>query len=276
MSLVYDAQQFTLYVGYFLLFAGVIGNGINILIFTKVRVYRTTSCTFYFLIGSIDNILYILFNVTLRILGVGYNINVTDRSSAWCKARQYLIVVPAVLSIGCSCLATADQFFITSRNASLRRCGDIGWAHRIIIIAIILSFLHGIPVLLFFDISPISNNCLNLSAGYRIYQLVYLIGVICLIPVLIMIIFGWLTYHNIHQTMNLAELQVDRQLIRMTLIHVILVTISLLPYGIYTTYSLLTSSIVKNYDRQFQEYLASSILSLVTYFYNAVCESIFC
>jgi hypothetical protein len=91
-----------------------------------------------------------------------------------------------------------------------------------------------------------------------------------------MVVFGWLTYRNIHQIIVLAKENVDRQLVRMTLIQVGLVIISLVPYGIYNTYILITSSVTKDPDRQEKEYLAGTILSMVTYFYYVVCLLILC
>jgi hypothetical protein len=139
-----------------------------------------------------------------------------------------------------------------------------------VIIVIIVWCLHGIPIFLFYDVSPITKTCVNTNAGFAIYTLVYLLGIICAIPVSVMIIFGWLTYLNIRQTRVLAEQQADRQLIRMTLTHVALVVISLLPWGIYNTYSLITQTTIKSSDRQLKEYFAAVVLSMVTYLYYVV------
>jgi hypothetical protein len=164
-----------------------------------------------------------------------------------------------------------DQFLVTSRIVYLRRCSQIKWAHRIVFIDIIVWCLHGIPVILFYDISPINNTCVNTNPGFAIYAIVYLLGIICGIPALIMVVFGWLTYRNMHQITVLAEHNVDRQLVRMTLIQVGLVIISLIPYGIFDTYILITNSVTKDTDRQVKEYFAYTILSMVTYLYYVVC-----
>jgi hypothetical protein len=271
MTFLYDAQQFTIYAGIFLLIVGIIGNAINVLAFSKSRTYRTTPCTFYFLVGSIDNIVYIGINLTIRILREGYEINVTGTSNIWCKIRQYLLTIPSIISINFSCLAVIDQFLITSKSAYIGRCSQIQWAHRIAIIVIILWCLHGIPILLFYDVSPITKTCVNTNAGLAIYILVYLLSIICAIPVSVMIIFGWLTYRNFRQTRFLAKQQADRQLIRMTLTHAALVVISLLPWGIYNTYSLITSNTIKDSDRQLKEYFAAIVTGMVTYLYYVVC-----
>jgi hypothetical protein len=276
MSLLFISQQFTIYAGFGLLLAGIVGNGMNVLILSTVRAYRTTPCTFYFLVGSIVNIIYILINLITRILSVGYGINYINNSNVLCKIRQFLLVTPSILSITCSCLAMIDQFFVTSRIAYLRRCSQIKWTHRIAFVVIIVWCLHGIPIILFYNISPISNTCTKINSAFAIYIIVYDLGIVCGIPALIMLVFGWLTYRNIHRILVLAKENVDRQLVRMTLIQVGLVIISLVPYGIYNTYILITSSVTKDPDRQEKEYLAGTILSMVTYFYYVVCFLILC
>ena len=55
MSLLYISQQITIYGGLLLVVAGVLGNGMNVLVFSSVRAYRKTPCAFYFLIESIHN-----------------------------------------------------------------------------------------------------------------------------------------------------------------------------------------------------------------------------
>lgn len=276
MSLLFISQQFTIYIGFCLLIAGTVGNAINIFIFSSVRTYRTTPCTFYFLIGSLSNLLYIMINLTIRIMAVGYDIDLSNTSSTWCKIRQFLLVTPGIMTITCSCLAAIDQFLVTSKNAFLRRYSNIKWAHRIMLIVTIIWCLHGISVLLYYDISPISNICTITNAIFVIYSLVYILGFNCALPILSMIIFGWLTYRNIHRTIALAEHNADRQLIRMTLIQIGLVVISFIPYGIYNIYILITARIYKDKDRLMKEYFTYTIISLMAYFYYTVCLSRLC
>ncbi|UJR19195.1 hypothetical protein I4U23_022325 [Adineta vaga] len=70
-----ETQQITIYV-----------------VFLSVRTYLTTPCTFYFLINSVDNTLYITINVISRIVSTGYGIDLTQTSIVWCKTRGYLLV----------------------------------------------------------------------------------------------------------------------------------------------------------------------------------------
>jgi hypothetical protein len=274
MSLTSLGEQITIYGGLLLVIIGVIGNGINVLVFSTVRTYRTTPCSFYFLFASIFNIIYTTINLISRIVSVGFVIDLTRTSTSWCKIRGFCIFTFSLITLTCSCLATIDQFFATSRNVKLRRLSNIKWAHRIVVIVILIWCLHGIPVLLFYNISPVSMTCTITNSGYNIYLIVYLLGLICGIPVSIMVIFGYLTYRNIHLTRTLAERQADRQLAKMTLIHVFLVVFCMVPYSVFIAYNLITSGIVKSINRLIIEGFIITILTLLTYFYYTVCRLI--
>jgi len=86
-----------------------------------------------------------------------------------------------------------------------------------------------------------------------------------------MLVFGCLAYRNIRQTIVLAQQKADRQLMRMVLIQIVLVVVSMAPFGIYMVYDIITTRIKKDLDRQLKEYFALTILVLVTYFYYVVC-----
>ena len=125
VSLTYLSDQLTVYIGLILLFFGLIGNGINIWIFSTVRNYRQTPCSFYFLIGSIFNFLYVLLNLPLRIISSINKIDLSVNSLIWCKIQGYFICLFGVISFSCSCLAIIDQYLITSKNISFRQLSNM-------------------------------------------------------------------------------------------------------------------------------------------------------
>jgi len=161
----------------------------NIYILSSIRIYRRTPCSFYFLVGSIVNTLYILINLTSRILNGFYGVDLTDFSIIWCKIRQFSIGALSLISFTYSCLATIDQFFVTSHTFRLRCCSNIKWSHRIMFIVIIVWCLHGIPTCLYSDIIPPRNMCGFNNHIYHHYALLYTLLFLFAIPVLIMIIF---------------------------------------------------------------------------------------
>ncbi|UJR07019.1 hypothetical protein I4U23_011307 [Adineta vaga] len=158
MSLIYIAQQITIYGGFCLLITGVLGNTINVYIFSIVRSYRTNPATFYFLIASIFNTAFLMINLSTRI-AFGFNIDVTQISTHWCKARNYLLYTLSMIVVTCPCMAMIDQFLVTSRHVKLRRLSNIRWAHRFVLIMIIISNLQGIPAALSYEILPTTGKC---------------------------------------------------------------------------------------------------------------------
>ncbi|CAF1441150.1 unnamed protein product [Adineta steineri] len=268
MSLSYIGQQLTIYIGIILFLAGIIGNTMNIFIFSSVRTYRTAPCTFYFLVAAIHQTLYVLIILISRIVTGMSGIDLTRISIAWCKTRYFFISILSPISYTCSCLATIDQFLATSQKAYLRRASKIEWTHRIVCVVIIVWCLQGIPWLFFYNISPINSTCVTTNAAFSIYISTYLLGFLCAIPTLILVVFGWLTYRNIRQTIVLAEQHADRQLTKMILIQVILVLISIIPYGINNLYGFVTSGVIKDANRVVVESFISTIVNLISYLYH--------
>jgi hypothetical protein len=272
MSLFIIGQQITIYLGISLVVLGLLGNGINILVFSTTATYRKNPTTFYFLITSVYNISYIVINLISRIIISGYGIDLTARSLAFCKIRPFCLAALCLISLSCCCLATIDQFLTTSQNAYIRSFSSIKWSHRIVIIVILVWFLHGIPFLMFYEISSTTHLCVNTNTAFAIYfPTIYILTLNCAIPVVVMIVFGYLAYMNIQQTRVLVQHQADRQLTAMVLITVFLVVVSYVPYGIYNGYLLIVSTLVKDNNRLALENLFGVIVNLTCYLYFSVC-----
>ncbi|CAF1215044.1 unnamed protein product [Adineta ricciae] len=262
MSLINIGKQITIYVGWSLLAIGIVGNGINIFIFSSVQNYRQTPCTFYFLISSIDNLLILFVNLLSRILILGYEIDLTKTSLFWCKFRSYTINVFPLSSFSYSCLSSIDQYLLTSRNVQIRRLSQIKYSYRIVFFLTLFWFIHAIPQILFFDNSS-QQTCSNTNPSYSIYNTIYILTFSSTFPILIMIIFGYFTYCNIQLIRTLNEHQIDYQLLRMTLFQIILILITVGPYGINHLYELIQSFVNKNKSEN--ESLISTIFSLLYY-----------
>jgi len=273
MSLSYIGDQLDIYGGFFFFITGLFGNGMNIFIFSSVRTYRTNPSTFYFLIGSIINVIYIIVNLTVRIVSACFGINLVSTSLIWCQMRAFIIGSLSPISFTCSCLATIDQFLATSQNGNLRHRSNIKSARVIVIIVIIIWCLHGIPVFLYYNIPPITYGCASTNPGYGAYVAVFVSVIICAIPVFVIIIFGYLGYRNIRLTRRLVEQHPDRQMTKMTLIQAILVVISISPSGIFGIYLYITTGVAKDADRIVIENFANIVLVLVSYFFYIVCLS---
>jgi hypothetical protein len=128
---------------------GVLGDILNIFIFSTVRTYRQTPSTFYLLCAVIGNLVHLSVAVTTRILSIGFNNDLTRSSIVWCKLRQFIITAYPPLALTCECLATIDQYLVTSRNARLRGLSTLKNAYRIVATSIIIWHLHSIPFLVY-------------------------------------------------------------------------------------------------------------------------------
>ena len=122
----------------------------------------------------------------------------------------------------------------------------------------------------FFNISPTINACAPVNNAYALsFQLCTLIG-LGAIPILIMFVFGSLTYRNIRQTRALLQQHADRQLVKMISIEVVLAVISVTPFSINGIYGLATAGVVKSEDRQEKESFVTTIVAVLSYCYYAV------
>jgi hypothetical protein len=229
-------QQITIYFGLFILITGVFGDLLNILVFTTLNTFRNTPCVFYLTIASVVNAGQLLTSLLIRILSIGFYIDPTT-TSWFCKIRVFLVQYCAVVSLTCTSLATIDQFI----SMTHRRLSSLQLAHRHIILACIISSIHGIFFLIYFDtpngICAIIN--LNFEKYFSYFYFPILLGIL---PVITMITFALLAFFSIRTIANrhihIERLSRDRQLTAMVLIQVVFIVVTTVPYIISNIYSL--------------------------------------
>lgn len=95
-----------------MIIVGVIGNVINILIFSSDRTYRKTVSTFYYLVSSIISIMILLLNTSMRVVFDEFDLPMTHTSNILCKIRRYFNGALSGNPLCYACLATIDQFFV--------------------------------------------------------------------------------------------------------------------------------------------------------------------
>ncbi|CAF3401571.1 unnamed protein product [Rotaria socialis] len=272
VTLSYIIQQYTIYVGCFLFITGLAGNIIHIYILSVVSSYRSNPCTFYFLIASICDILILFVALLSRILETGFRVDLFCSSIIWCKFRNYFIYSVTIIPFYCQCLATVDQYFVTSKNIELRRFSTMRQAYWNSLLLIVICLLHGIPFFLYYDISPTTHICASMNIRLTLYLPISVLGLLTFIPSSLTIIFGFLTYRNVSQSVGLTHQHADRQLVNMLCMQIILILITTIPYGLLHLYSLVTFKIVKNKNatRSITELFIFTIINLNTYIYTGV------
>ncbi|CAF1084383.1 unnamed protein product [Adineta ricciae] len=256
------SQSYARYVGIPQFCLGILGNLMNIWIFIHELAHRRTPCTLYLLMASATGLIQLMSGQIPRFLILGFNDDLTRVSLVWCKCRQFLIATFGGIALTFQCLATIDQFLVTSRSAHIRQFSQIKWAYRISIGVFAVWISQGIPFLVFNQIQSgtciIGNWILNMYWSY-----VYFLGLLTAISITVMVTFGVLAYHNMRLLKNTARLySADQQLTTMICMQVIIVVFSIAAYGGYNVYSLATASTLKDAEQKGKDLVAFTVTSL--------------
>jgi hypothetical protein len=240
-SLSSAASGLMVYGGIFLLIAGLIGNGLNIIIFLSLKTFRQTSSVVYLTVASFVNIGQLLTGLISRIIFNAILIDWTLTSPFYCKFRIYLVHICAFTSLTCVNLATIDQFLATSARPRWQQWSNIKIAYYLSGITLVFWIIYLCPHLIYFELVEGDNPvCTPIDPIYSSYFDNFVVPILWFVlPFLISIIFGLLTYRNIKQiayrTVPLYRRRVDEQLTVMILVQIIINIIVTCPYITYMT-----------------------------------------
>ncbi|CAF3636128.1 unnamed protein product [Rotaria socialis] len=255
-----------IYFGSFSIIVGLFGTVMQAFILMADRYYRQTPCTFYFIVAAIHEFGIFTTAYGQLVASALIRTDLGQLSIVWCKLRYFFITSCCAMSSSCLCMATIDQFFITSQNARIRQLSSIKNAYRVCLSFAIIWWLQGTLWIYSQNISPITGVCVRRSYNFAFYGIFFSCVVLCGLPCLIMTIFGLLAYRNIGKTIFLSRLGIDRQLVIVVFIQVVLTLVGLAPYGINRVFLLITLNFQKTADEEVKETLANNI----TYLFSAV------
>ncbi|CAF3926179.1 unnamed protein product [Adineta steineri] len=216
-------QQYSLYSNSFTFSIGTIGNLLNILVFTTLKLFRNNQCVLYVVTESIANIFQLTTFALLYILPAIHQIDPATSSLFWCKFRGMVISSCTLISFSTICFSASHQYLSTSHHLYLRQLSTIKLARFLICTSIIISILHTIPYSIFLEIR--SSVCV-LSG---------------LLPVLIASVFSFLAYNNVRRIVRrqvpIVRRRLDQQLTAMILIRTIIFIVLTVPYDIHRMYT---------------------------------------
>ena len=217
------ALQITIYLGFFIITSGVLGNALKIIIFSSLKTFRETSSGFYLTTASCVNILHLLSSFLSCTLSAGYGIDLTQSSRVLCKMRQFVAVTSPLMVETCLCLVTIDQFLCLSARWRFFSQRQVAW--RLTGLAALLWLFHGIPVMTFFDIvlpaeTSTSGVCLIINENFSAYfYRVYLPFLLGFVPLGIRIVFGFLAFIRVrrlpYREVSIIRSERDKQLTAM-------------------------------------------------------------
>jgi hypothetical protein len=279
--------------GYMTLFVflfGIIGNILNIFILSQSTL-RSNPCVLYFLGSSVSSLGIILVGLPSHLIAGYISTDPTNTNSLLCKIRIFFLYGFRTTSVWLIVLAAIDRWFLSSTKITRRRLSSRKIAYRGLIIIPISSFILWSESIFCYDtnLPQAPLRCYGKSYECRVFNdLVYASSTV-MIPSLLMLIFGFLTIHNINRTRRAIEpfiatvTHIDplnrrkrrrrrrnqSSLTRMLLLQVIFLTLFSLPQAIHQFYLTLTIQVIKSPLRTaIENFIVNSDLSL-TYVGNA-------
>ena len=186
-------------------FFGIIGNSLNIIVFSRSRL-RTNVSSWYFISLSISQIGLLTSNCLFRIISSGwsYGYDISLILSGLCKFRIYVTILSVVLCRHFLCLITIDRWMKTSQSVWLRQKSSPKYAKWFIILSVIFWTVFSIHTLIGYQI--VSNAC-TIPSGtpYYLFYAIYN-SVIGIVPLLIMIVFVFYCWISQFITCNLRKI----------------------------------------------------------------------
>lgn len=186
-QLTFIGQYLTIYLGSFMLIAGLFGSLMNLWLFTQ-HCFRNSPCSRLILASSILDIIHLIAALFLRILATGFHFDPASSSTTACRLRYYLyvsktsvklyqnelfsfsITFSAYASVGCRCLAAFDRYVSTSRSINLRRLNSFENVYKFLFLNILFWICFALPNFFFFDLIPMNSTRLVCHISKRFYS----------------------------------------------------------------------------------------------------------
>jgi hypothetical protein len=273
LEILVTAQKYITYISYIIFVAGLIGNSLNILVFTKLKIFQHNRCAFYLIIESIVDNLMLLQIFIPETLQFFYQNDPGNFSLIWCKIRTTL-GEPCRLLIGSIiCYEAFDQYLSTHHQIYCRQLTTLPLARYLISITYGIWVLQTIPYLIYYQIIP-GFGCIIINEGLiRYYSYVYYIFLDGLIPIVASSSFSLLAYRNVRRLIlrriPLERRRLDRQMTAMIFARVIVFVILMMPYTIFRIYILNNNTPPSNaLQYTINQFVSLVVVNLLTWIYS--------
>ncbi|CAF4313553.1 unnamed protein product [Rotaria sp. Silwood2] len=205
-------NEMTYYGPIFLLVIGIIGCLCNFITFTAPQL-RKNSCAFYFLMSTVFELLSITFGLISRLVADHFGSKLIHTSRVYCKSRAYLVSVLPLIATYLVLLSSIDRFLSSSVSARLRSFSQMKIAYRATIGAITIGFLSCIHILVGYNLRP---RCNALAGSFAMFDGMFVVFWLGVIPHLLMLTFGFLTYMNIRRTKKRVAVKQPQNTVALT------------------------------------------------------------
>ena len=178
---------------------GLIGNLLNVLLFTRPALKRT-STSIYLLAASIANLVVVLFVLPFRLLADGFQLDPTASSIVACRIISYIYHVFLAIPPFFNIMACADRWAATSLQVNRRRLATFNHAKHWIPIPIVMALVLYVYVLFTFTAEPTPPPpfC-SVEDDYAVPVLSFYLIIYSVIPPSLMIFFSVNILYNVYR-----------------------------------------------------------------------------
>ena len=236
---------------------GTLGNLFNIIIFTR-RALRTNPCSIYFLVGSVNNFFVIYVPLLTRYLASSWYLDPSATNTILCKLRNFFLYPTLTLALWFIVLASIDRFLSSSQNVRLRQMSSLSIAWKNTVFTTMFIFLSYAHILIYFGTASSGSvmSCIFFPDEYIVFLSFFGPLVSCILPIVLMSIFGILMILNVRRSHNRVALQAnnvrverlrsnDRQLTVMIFFQVFITTLISTPYFTLAIYNAVATNILQ-------------------------------
>jgi hypothetical protein len=251
----YFTIQYHRYVLPTVLCFGVIGNILNLIIFSH-RNLSKNPCTTYFFVLAITNLNNLLASLLSNYLGDAHGIDVLTATIVFCRLRFWIVHASLALGSWLIFLAGVDRYCISSQHATRRHFSSLKNARISVGLATLIAavmYSHAL-VLFTIDKTPAGQICYAQLGTYRVFYDFLFFATFSFTPPILMVMIGLVTFQNImraRQTIsphmssaapnNIIQLHRKyRQFLKMLLIQLMLTVAFTSPIAIQKLYATLT------------------------------------
>ncbi|CAF0722990.1 unnamed protein product [Adineta ricciae] len=250
--------QWSRYTQPVLILFGTFGAIFNQILFHRRKLLRTASCSLYFRVISINDLLVLYIIVFTQWLNDQFHFDLTVRSAWHCKIRTYATYCLYAISPYCIVLVCIDRFCRTSKYSRVRTIATLRTAHRLIFV--IISLICSLYIHILFQFNIIEAACRPSSLSYYRFLGHFLVVFYCLLPPILMTVFSSWTlillssrrrkqikkYQIKTQPLRKRRFYRDYQLIKVLVLYVSTNIICTLPFSFLILLDVYQANLVEN------------------------------
>lgn len=274
------------YFAVFLFTFGLIGNILNSLVLSQ-RSLRSNSCAWLFLISSVFNLISIISGLSSRVLS-NWIVDLTDRSDWLCKSRVFILLNSRTIAMWLLTLATLDRWLLSCADVRYRLLSKLRNAQRGAFVIILFSSVAFFPIFFCYKANLTNSplKCYSSNIHCRIYIDQTYMNWTVVWPLVLMIVFGFLTMSNIRRIHYRARVSllidstiryrvsqehhqrlksIDRHLLIMLLVQISFLSLFTLPQAIQMIYLTTTTGRIKSPFQIKVEHSIFTFALLLTY-----------